>query len=110
MNEEEIRKCEIQIDNEIIPFNYFFEFNQKGKHIIKYSFKNEITKMNYMFFDCDYLISIIFSNFSMQNITNMSHLFTWCKRLTTVDLSVLTSLYVVVEVSAGTLVPEAIPA
>ena len=31
-NEEEIKKCEIRINNELIPFNYFYKFKKKGKY------------------------------------------------------------------------------
>ena len=48
-NEEEIKKCEIRINSELIPFNYFYKFKKKGKYQIKYSFKNYLTKTNYMF-------------------------------------------------------------
>ena len=30
-NEESIKKCEITIDDELIPFSYFHKFNKKGK-------------------------------------------------------------------------------
>ena len=55
-NEKEIKdNCEIKINNNIIPFNYFYKFNQKGKYIIQYSFKKYLTKINNMFYDCIYL-------------------------------------------------------
>ena len=41
-NEDEIKKCEIKINDELISFNYFHKFKSKGKYIIKYSFKNKI--------------------------------------------------------------------
>ena len=34
-NENEIKKCVIQINDEIISFNYFYKFKSKGKYIIK---------------------------------------------------------------------------
>ena len=30
-NEDEIKKCEIKINEELIPFNYFYKFKSKGK-------------------------------------------------------------------------------
>ena len=39
-NENEIKRCEIKINDEIIPFNYYHKFKSKGKYVIKYSFKN----------------------------------------------------------------------
>ena len=41
-NEEEIKNCKISINNQIIKFNYYHKFQQKGKHIIKYSFNERI--------------------------------------------------------------------
>ena len=39
-NEKEIKEnCEIKINDEIIPFCYFYKFNKKGKYNIKYIFK-----------------------------------------------------------------------
>ena len=49
-NEDEIKKCEIYINDELIPFNYFHKFNIKGKYIIKYIFKNNLINSNFMFF------------------------------------------------------------
>jgi len=39
-NEKEIKEnCNIEIENEIIPFSYFYKFKKEGKYKIKYSFK-----------------------------------------------------------------------
>ena len=54
-NEEEIKQCEIKINEKLIPFNYFHKFAKEGKYIIKYSFKNNLTKTNFMFYGCDKL-------------------------------------------------------
>ena len=43
-NEDEIKKCEIKINNELIKLNYFNKFKSNGKNIIQYSFKNNINK------------------------------------------------------------------
>ena len=51
-NENEINKCQITINDEPIPFNYFHKFKSEGKYIIKYSFMNYLTKTNHMFRDC----------------------------------------------------------
>ena len=38
-NEKEIKdNCQIEINNKIIDFSYFYEFKEKGKYIIKYIF------------------------------------------------------------------------
>ena len=58
MNEEQIKQCEIRINDELIPFNYFHKFINKGKYIIKYYFNNYLTKTNYMFCGCSSLTNI----------------------------------------------------
>ena len=40
MNEEEIKKCEIRINDKLIPFTHSYTFTNKGKYIIKHSFNN----------------------------------------------------------------------
>ena len=86
-NEEEIKKCQITINDEPIPFNYFHKFKSKGKNIIKYSFKDYLTKMNQMFMDCSDLRNIDLSNFKTQKVTNMNGMFEGCISLNSVNLS-----------------------
>ena len=74
-NEEQIKECEIEINNILMPFNYFYELKRKGKYIIKYKFKNYLTITNYMFFDCKSLTNLNLSNFNTQNVTNMEWMF-----------------------------------
>ena len=87
MNEEEIKKCEIRINDKLIPFTYLYKFTNKGKYIIKYSFYNHLSKTNYMFSGCSSLTNINLSNFNTQNVTNMSDMFFGCSSLTNLDLS-----------------------
>ena len=87
MNEKEITKCEIKINDEVIPFNYFHNFKKQGKNIIKYYFKNYLTNMHCMFSGCKSLINIDLSNFNTQNVTDMSYMFSGCSSLTNIDLS-----------------------
>ena len=87
-NEKEIKEnCKIEINNEIIPFNYFYKFEEKGIYKIKYSFKNNINKTDYMFYRCGSLTNIDLSNFNTQNVTNMSYMFSRCGSLTNINLS-----------------------
>ena len=39
-NEEEIKNCEIFINEKKIIFNHYYNFANEGKYIIKYKFKN----------------------------------------------------------------------
>ena len=85
-NEEEIKKCEIRINDEIIPFCYYYKFNKKGKYKIKYIFKENIKKTDFMFYECTSLTNINLINFNTQNITNMTCMFCGCSSLTNLNL------------------------
>ncbi len=86
-NEEEIKKCEIFINNKINPFSYYHTFDKKGKYHIKYLFSEYLTRTNFIFSECDYLTTIDFSNLNTQNVINMSYMFLGCNSLKTIDLS-----------------------
>ena len=86
-NEDEITKCEIEINNQSISFNYYHKFDKSGKYIIKYLFKNNLTKTNYMFGECELLTDIDLSNFNCQNVTNMSWMFGKCKSLSNINFT-----------------------
>jgi len=87
-NEKDIKKnCEISVNNKKIDFCYFYEFKEKGKYTIKYSFKKNLTNTNSMFCDCSSLSKLDLSNFNARNVTNMSSMFFQCSSLTNIDLS-----------------------
>ena len=86
-NEKEIKRCEIKINGESIPFCYLYKFSKSGKHHIQYSFSIKLTKMNYMFYDCSSITKIDLSNFNTQNVTDMSYMLCDCSSLTNIDLS-----------------------
>ena len=86
-NEEEIKKCEIKINDEIIPFNYNHQFKTKGNYTIKYSFKNNLKNAFLLFGDCKLITYINLSNFNTNNINNMNSMFYGCSSLYYIDLS-----------------------
>ena len=87
-NEKEIKdNCIIKINDAIIPFSYYYNFNKEGKYIIKYLFKNNLSKADFMFYGCKSFTNIDLSNFDTKNITNMSNMFSGCESLTDIDLS-----------------------
>ena len=47
---------------------------------MKYS--NNITKTDFMFSGCKYLLNINLSNLNIENVTNMSYMFYGCTSLT----------------------------
>ena len=86
-NEEEIKKCQIEINGTEIPFSYFYKFMNKGKHTIKYTFSNNLVKANYMFSECSNLTYIDLSKFGTKEINNMSCMFANCCSLEKINLS-----------------------
>ena len=86
-NEEEIKQCKIEINGYPIPFNYYHNFKDKGKYVIKYTFKNNLTKANYMFFQCCKFTKINLSNFNSKNVIDMSYMFSGCESLKEINLS-----------------------
>ena len=85
--EEEIKNCEIFINDKKIDFTYNFDFKKVGIYKIKYVFKNLLNSTNFMFYNCKSLISLDLSNFNTQNVTNMSYMFFDCNSLLSLDLS-----------------------
>ena len=86
-NENEIKdNIEITINDEPIPFSYFYKFKEKSKYIIKYIFKNNLTKTDFMFYGCEYLINMNLSHFQTIDVTNMSSMFSGCKSLIKINL------------------------
>ena len=86
-NEKEIKEnIEIRINDNIIPFSYYYNFKEKGKYIIKYIFKSIITKINHIFHGCNNLTNINLSNFNTQYVTDMSSMFDGCNNLANINL------------------------
>ena len=87
-NEKEIKEnCEIRLNGKLIPFSYFYKFNKKGKYIILYNFKKNITKTNYMFRECSSLTNINLTYFNTHDITDMNSMFSGCSSLKILNLS-----------------------
>ena len=60
---------------------------KKKENIYLNSFKNNLTKTNCMFWDCESLTNLNLSNFNIQNVTNMYATFLGCKSLTNLNVS-----------------------
>ena len=84
--EEEIKNCEIEIDKKKIPFSYRHKFTEMGKHIIVYSFKKYLTKLESMFQDCSYITYLNLSKFNTKNVNDMSEMFSGCSSLSEINL------------------------
>ena len=87
-NEKEIKdNCKIRINKNDINFNYFYEFKEKGIYFIEYIFTNTLTKTDFLFFECKSIITMNFSNFNTQDVTNMRNMFFGCESLKDINLS-----------------------
>ena len=58
-----------------------YKFIKDGKYIFNILFNNDITNMNKFFEKCSDIISLDFSNFNTENITNMRLIFSNCHKL-----------------------------
>ncbi len=87
MNEEEINQEEININNKLIPFNYFHKFKKEGKYTIKYIYNKYLTKTNYLFSSCERFTCLDLSNFNSKIVTNMHCMFSQCSSLISLNLS-----------------------
>ena len=84
-NKVEINKCEIEINNNKIPlFSYTHEFNKEGTYTIKYSFKNALKNISYIFYNCSF--STLLFNLNTKNINYVKYMFNQCCLLN-LDLS-----------------------
>ena len=86
-NEREIKDVEIKLNGKAIKFAYTYKFEKEGKYPIEYIFKNNLTKVNYLFYGCNNLTNLDLSKFNTQNVTNMSNMFYGCDSLTNLNLS-----------------------
>ena len=94
-NEKEIKEnIGIKINRKKIEFTYYHKFNKEGKYIIEYSFKNNLIKTCYLFYDCYRFTNLNLSNFKTQNVTNMRSMFNNCSSLINLDLSNFNTLNV----------------
>ena len=87
INENEIRQCEIKINNISIPFRYKYKFTKYGTNKIKYTFKNLLTRTDLLFEDCNSLSYIDLSHFNSKNVTNVYGMFLNCTSLTNINLT-----------------------
>ena len=85
-NESQIRKCQIMIDGNNIPFSYTYKFNKEGKHTIRYSFKEKITDICHLFYNCINITYLDFSHFNSKGISSMAYIFNGCSSLADIDL------------------------
>ena len=86
MNQEDIKKVDIYINDQKIDFDYYYTFPKKGKYKIKYIFQDLLESTCFLFQDCNKLISIDLSNFNTENVKDMNHMFFGCYSLKEINL------------------------
>ena len=86
-NEIQIKSCEIKINGNNIPFNYFYKFKKIGKYKIEYIFNSQLTRTNHMFYNCSSLLNLDLSHFNTKYVINMSNMFYGCSSLININLS-----------------------
>lgn len=87
-NEKEIKEnCIIKINNKVIPFSYFYNFEKNGIYKIQYIFIKNLKNSNFLFSNCDLLKKIDLSNFNTQATFNMCNMFNKCLSLININFS-----------------------
>ena len=82
LNEKELKEnCEIKINGNKIIFGYFVRIYKPGTYTIEYSFKQKITKTDFLFAQCVNLQYLDLLNFNTQKVTNMAFMFLGCLSL-----------------------------
>ena len=74
----------ITIDGESVPVQNYQKFNTSGARNVIIEFKEKVENLDCFFQNCDYLISVDFSNFDTSELTNMYGLFAFCYNLTSI--------------------------
>ena len=87
-NEKElIENCELYLNDKKIDFCFKYKFPKEGKYKIKMIFKRFLKTTNYMFYDCNSIISLDLSKFRTNKVTNMKYMFKNCATLSSINLS-----------------------
>ena len=85
---EELNGDNIEIEINGIKTDFCNSFIPKiSKNEVVIKFKNNIKNFSYMFYGCDKIDEIDFSEFKMKTIINMENMFSLCYNLKNIDLS-----------------------
>ena len=68
-------------------FTLKYQFHVKRKESLILIFRENMTNMSKMFYNCSSLTSLNLSNFNTNNVNNMSYMFYNCSSLTSLNLS-----------------------
>jgi surface protein len=70
-----------------IDFNKVVQFQETGEYTVKYVFKQSISDMDRLFYQCNSLVALDLSHFDGSNVVNMDSTFRESKNLEVVDLT-----------------------
>ena len=78
---------ELYINGSKQKYQKFFKPSNEGDFLIRLEFKTKLKDCSCMFYDCDNIIDIDFSQFNTENVIYMNSMFAGCNWLTSIDLS-----------------------
>ena len=78
---------DLYVNDKKINFDFKYKIKDSKEIKVKFIFKQKLTNLSYMFYDCSSLKSIDLSSFNTNNVTNMRSMFEYCSSLKSIDLS-----------------------
>ena len=75
------------IDPDEISYRYYFDDSENSTHTFKLVWYNKINSTRNMFYMCDKIIEIDFSNFDTSQVTDMGMMFACCSSLISLNIS-----------------------
>ena len=76
----------LYINNKEYEYKKFFNPDKEGEYKIRLEFKNKLKDCSFMFAGCNNIISIDFTSFISDEVTNMEYMFFYCKNLKNLNL------------------------
>lgn len=84
INNQEIDITKL-VDANGVPGGWRWQFPGAGDYVVKFYLKDDITTLDYMFYDVDKLITCDFYNFNINNITSMIGVFQLCGNVSKIN-------------------------
>jgi surface protein len=68
-------QVDIYLNDAKIAFYNYVEFPKAGEYVIKYVFKQKMTNLNRLFYQCTALVAVDLSHFDSSNVVSMYNTF-----------------------------------
>jgi len=81
LNELNKFNTELYINKRQYEYKKYFIPEKEGEYEIIIKFNIDLVDCSYMFVGCENIIDINFISLNTKNVTNMSHMFSWCESL-----------------------------